>query len=73
MRWPSAGRRIVPLSGKPRDVAGGSFSAPARRRGVAPLTDKVIADQQSVADTLFELGLLPMKIVVSDAVIRTAG
>ena len=38
--------------------------------GVGPLTDKVIADQQLVADTFFSLGLLPKKIVVADAVIR---
>lgn len=40
--------------------------------GVKALDDKVVADQQLVADTFHELGLLPKKITISDAV-RKAG
>lgn len=36
--------------------------------GIKPIDGKVIAEQQSIADTFFELGLLPKKITISDAV-----
>jgi sulfonate transport system substrate-binding protein len=45
--------------------------SPAKGFGVGPLPDKVIADQQLVADTFHGLGLLPKKIVVADAVRRS--
>lgn len=38
--------------------------------GVAPLTPAVVAEQQKIADTFHELGLLPKPINVSDAVIK---
>jgi sulfonate transport system substrate-binding protein len=40
--------------------------------GVAPLSNKVIADQQLVADTFHGLGLLPKPIKITNAV-RKAG
>jgi sulfonate transport system substrate-binding protein len=40
--------------------------------GIRPLDDKVVADQQSIADTFYALGLLPKPLVVS-SVVRKAG
>lgn len=40
--------------------------------GIAPLSDAVVAEQQRIADTFRELGLLPKGITVRDAV-RRAG
>jgi len=40
--------------------------------GIKPLDAKVVAEQQSIADTFFALGLLPKPIVVS-SVVRKAG
>ncbi|HVG52551.1 MAG TPA: sulfonate ABC transporter substrate-binding protein [Xanthobacteraceae bacterium] len=39
--------------------------------GIKPLDQKVVAEQQSIADTFFGLGLLPKKIDVSSIVRRT--
>lgn len=36
--------------------------------GIKPINDTVIAEQQRIADTFFDLGLLPKKINISDAV-----
>jgi sulfonate transport system substrate-binding protein len=36
--------------------------------GIKPIDGKVIAEQQSIADTFFQFGLLPKKITISDAV-----
>jgi sulfonate transport system substrate-binding protein len=38
--------------------------------GVQPISDQVIAEQQKIADTFKDLGLLPAAINVSDAVRR---
>jgi sulfonate transport system substrate-binding protein len=38
--------------------------------GIKPITDRVIADQQQVADSFFALGLLPRQIKISDAARR---
>jgi sulfonate transport system substrate-binding protein len=38
--------------------------------GIKPITDRVIADQQQVADSFFALGLLPKQIKISDAARR---
>lgn len=35
--------------------------------GIKPINDAVIAEQQRIADTFFALGLLPKKIVISEA------
>ena len=39
---------------------------------VKPVPASVIADQQKLADTFFELKLIPKAIKVSDAVVLTA-
>ena len=38
--------------------------------GVQPLTPEIIADQQKIADTFFDLGLIPKKLDVANAVWR---
>jgi sulfonate transport system substrate-binding protein len=38
--------------------------------GIKPITDRVIADQQQVADSFFALGLLPKAIKISDVARR---
>ncbi len=59
---------LAPSTGIPAPVL--AVAVARQSFGVTPLTDKVIADQQLVADTFFDLGLLPKKITVADAVIR---
>jgi len=38
-----------------------------RKYGAEPITDEVIADQQEIADTFYQLGLIPEKINVQEA------
>jgi len=40
--------------------------------GVRPLDAEVVADQQRIADTFYNLGLVPKRIVVSSAVRKPA-
>ncbi len=40
--------------------------------GVQPITPDVIAEQQKIADTFFQLGLLPKAITIADAVRKPA-
>jgi len=61
---------LAPITGIPAPIL--SVAIGRQSFGVAPLSQKVIADQQLVADTFFELGLLPKKIVVADAVRKGA-
>jgi sulfonate transport system substrate-binding protein len=51
----------VPLEAQKRTVARSDFA-------FGPLTDKVIAQQQAVADRFYRLGLIPKPIVVRDIV-----
>jgi sulfonate transport system substrate-binding protein len=44
------------------ELAAGRFSY-----GVAPVSDKVIASQQKIADTFYDLKLIPKKLVVKEA------
>lgn len=41
--------------------------------GVTALSPEVVAEQQSIADTFFELGLLPTQITIADAVRSAPG
>jgi sulfonate transport system substrate-binding protein len=61
---------IAPLQGLDADVVETSI----RRSGygVVPLTAAVAAEQQKIADTFFELKLIPKALRVSDAVPATA-
>ncbi|MQT12563.1 sulfonate ABC transporter substrate-binding protein [Segnochrobactrum spirostomi] len=66
----AAAAQLAPTTGIPAPIL--TIALARQSFGVAPLTDKVIADQQSVADTFFGLGLLPKKITVADAVLHPA-
>jgi len=62
-----AAELIAPLQGLPVDVV-----ETALRRyefNVKPITPAVVADQQKIADTFFQLKLIPKAIKVSDAVV----
>jgi sulfonate transport system substrate-binding protein len=50
------------------DVPSLKLAAGRREYGVRPITDEVIAEQQSIADTFAKLGLIPQPIHVKDAV-----
>ncbi|MEZ0212012.1 MAG: sulfonate ABC transporter substrate-binding protein [Xanthobacteraceae bacterium] len=60
---------LAPSTGIPAPVL--TIAVGRQSFGVTPLTERVIADQQRVADTFFSLGLLPKRIVVADAVLRS--
>lgn len=60
---------LAPSTGIPASVL--SVAIARQSFGVGPLTDKVIADQQLVADTFHGLGLPPKKIVIAEAVRRS--
>jgi len=69
-RWLKANIRqaaelIAPLQGLPVDVL--ELSLRRYEFGVRPLTDEVIAQQQKIADTFFELKLIPKAISVKEA------
>jgi sulfonate transport system substrate-binding protein len=51
----------VSLAAEKRVVARAEYKA-------GPLTDKIVAEQQAVADRFYKLGLIPIKIKVSDIV-----
>ncbi len=61
---------LAPTTGIPAPIL--AVAIGRQSFGVGPLSPKVIADQQLVADTFFGLGLLPKKIVVADAVRKGA-
>jgi sulfonate transport system substrate-binding protein len=56
---------IAPLQGLPVDVA--ELSLKRYEFNVKPLTDDVIAQQQKIADTFYELKLIPKAISVKEA------
>lgn len=69
-RWlkanlPEAARLIAPLQGL--DVAVVELALQRYGFGVAPLTPAVAAEQQKIADTFFELKLIPKPIRIADA------
>jgi len=66
----AASAELAPSTGIPQPVL--AVAIGRQSFGVTPLSDKVIADQQLVADTFHALGLLPKKINIADAV-RKAG
>jgi sulfonate transport system substrate-binding protein len=62
---PRAAALIAPLQGL--DVGVVTTSLKRYRYGVTPLTPVVAADQQKVADTFFDLKLIPHAVRISDA------
>ncbi|MDR2128579.1 MAG: sulfonate ABC transporter substrate-binding protein [Burkholderiaceae bacterium] len=65
-----AAERIAPLQGLPVDVVERSLQR--YEFNVKPITPAVVADQQKIADTFFDLKLIPKAIQVSDAVVPGA-
>jgi sulfonate transport system substrate-binding protein len=59
---------LSPKVGIPADVL--EVALARQGYGVAPLTPEVVAEQQKIADTFHQLGLLPKPIAVSDPVIK---
>ena len=58
---------IAPLQGLPVDVV--ELALQRYEFNVKPITAAVAADQQKIADTFFDLKLIPKRIKVSDAVV----
>ena len=67
---PKAAGLIAPLQGL--DVAVVEASLKRYRFGVTPLTPAVAAEQQKVADTFYDLKLIPKPIRIADALPSTA-
>ncbi|WP_436126415.1 sulfonate ABC transporter substrate-binding protein [Acidovorax sp. LjRoot117] len=65
-----AAELIAPLQGLPVDVV--ELALQRYEFNVKPITPAVAADQQKIADTFFELKLIPKAIKVSDAVVLGA-
>lgn len=65
-----AAELIAPLQGLPVDVV--ELSLKRYEFNVKPVPDSVIADQQKLADTFFELKLIPKAIAVKDAAYKPA-
>lgn len=65
-----AAELIAPLQGLPVDVV--ELSLRRYEFHVRPVPASVIADQQKLADTFFDLKLIPKAIAVSDAAYRPA-
>jgi sulfonate transport system substrate-binding protein len=65
-----AAEQIAPLQGLPVDVV--ELSLRRYAFNVRPVPDSVMADQQKLADTFFELKLIPKAIAVRDAVYQAA-
>ena len=68
---PRAAALIAPLQGL--DVAVVATSLKRYRYGVVPLTPAVAAEQQKIADTFFDLKLIPRAIRIADALPANAG
>ncbi len=62
-----AAELIAPLQGLPVDVV--ELALQRYQFNVKPITAAVAADQQKIADTFFDLKLIPKAIKVSDAVV----
>ncbi len=68
---PRAAAIIAPLQGLEAGVV--ETSLKRYRYGVAPLTPAVVAQQQKIADTFFELKLIPRPVRIADALPAGAG
>ena len=68
---PRAAALIAPLQGL--DVAVVETSLKRYRYGVVPLTAAVVAEQQKVADTFYDLKLIPKPVRIADALPTKVG
>lgn len=62
----AAAAQLAPSVGIPANVL--TVALERQSYGVTPLSETVIAEQQSIADTFHGLGLIPQKLVILDAV-----
>lgn len=62
----AAAAELAPAVGIPAAVL--KVALERQSYGVSPLGEKVVAEQQGIADTFFGLGLLPKEIRIADAV-----
>jgi sulfonate transport system substrate-binding protein len=65
-----AAELIAPLQGLPVDITEASLKH--YEFGVRPLSDEVVAQQQRIADTFFELKLIPKPVSVKEATWKSA-
>ncbi|MGI4815770.1 MAG: sulfonate ABC transporter substrate-binding protein [Janthinobacterium lividum] len=65
--YPKGAAELAPIQGLPADVIEAGLRHYAHI--YKPIDAAVIAEQQTIADTFFSLGLIPKKIVVKDAVL----
>ena len=63
--YPAAAGQLAPLQGL--DPAVVELSIRRYRNDVRPINDKVLSEQQKLADTFYELKLIPKEIKVKDA------
>jgi len=63
-----AAKLLSPLQGL--DVPVVELSLSRYSHDVRPITESVLAEQQKIADTFFDLKLIPKKILVSEALLR---
>jgi sulfonate transport system substrate-binding protein len=61
--------QLAPTIGLPVPVV--EVALKRQSYGIKPITDSVVADQQQVADTFFNLGLIPKPIRISDVARRS--
>jgi sulfonate transport system substrate-binding protein len=61
--------QLAPAIGLPVPVV--EVALKRQSYGIKPITDSVVADQQQVADTFFNLGLIPKPIKISDVARRS--
>jgi sulfonate transport system substrate-binding protein len=61
--------QLAPTIGLPVPVV--EVALKRQSYGIKPITDGVVADQQQVADTFFNLGLIPKQIKISDVTRRS--
>jgi sulfonate transport system substrate-binding protein len=68
--FPQAAAELSPIQGLPPEVIEAGLRHYAHV--YKPIDANVIAEQQVIADTFASLGLIPKKIVVSEALLRSA-
>jgi sulfonate transport system substrate-binding protein len=66
--YPEAAKELAPIQGLEPDIIEASLRH--YEHIYKPIDDAVLADQQRIADTFYELKLIPQKLTVKDAVVR---
>ena len=61
-----AAAELAPSVGIPEDVL--AIALERQSYGVKAIDESVVKQQQSIADTFFDLGLIPERISIADAV-----